>query len=197
MAQTIRLMAPAQAQIRPKALAMSMNKEALTDTNLASSTLSIALASMLDVPEARADCTFSIEERICRNGRTSVSAIIGRMHSRNLRASHDRLACGGREFRHDLNASSLQSCGSLNDQGNPLNSQQMRPPSERTRKPRLALKLLTLVITQRRLRRTDATGVPSVILRLSVIKVILTTENSVDVPSCREAARCQNVHCLH
>jgi hypothetical protein len=54
MTQTISLMVPTQAQIRPKAFAMSMNKEALTGTNLAFSTRGIALAWMLDIPEAGA-----------------------------------------------------------------------------------------------------------------------------------------------
>ena len=68
MAQTISLMVRAQAQIQPKAFAMSMNKVALTGTNLVFSTRSMALAWMLDVPEAGADCMSSFEERICRNG---------------------------------------------------------------------------------------------------------------------------------
>jgi hypothetical protein len=46
---------------------------------------------------------FSIEERICRNGQTSVSASVGRMRARTQTASHDTLACGGGEFRDDLN----------------------------------------------------------------------------------------------
>jgi hypothetical protein len=54
MAQTISLMVPAQAQIRPKAFAMFMNKESLTGARLAFSTHSMALAWMLDVPEAEA-----------------------------------------------------------------------------------------------------------------------------------------------
>ena len=116
-----------------------MNNEALAGTNLAFSTPSIALVWMLDVPEAGADWMFSIEERICRNGQTSGSAAVGRMLGRTQGASHDRLACGGRRLRDDLNALSLHRyfCGRnafypLNDQGNPLISQQMRPPSGRT-----------------------------------------------------------------
>lgn len=35
---------------------------------------------------------FSIEERICRNGKTSVSAAVGRMHGRTHGASRDQLA---------------------------------------------------------------------------------------------------------
>jgi hypothetical protein len=131
-------MEPAEAQIRPKAFGMSMNSEALAGTNLAFSTPSIALVWMLDVPEAGADWMFSIEERICRNGQTSGSAAVGRMLGRTQGASHDKLACGGRRLRDDLNAPSLHRyfCGQnafypLNDQGNPLISQQMRPPSER------------------------------------------------------------------
>jgi hypothetical protein len=69
MAQTISLMVPAPAQIRPKAFAISMNKEVLTSTNLASSTRSMALAWMLDVSEAGADCMFSFEGRIYRTAR--------------------------------------------------------------------------------------------------------------------------------
>ena len=136
MAQAINLMKPAQALIRPKAFAMSMNKEALTGTDLAFSTRGMALAWMLDVPEAGTDYMVSIE-RICRNGRTSVSATIGRMHGRPQRAPHE----GGR-VRDDLNEPSLQRYFGgrnapypLNDPGNPLKTQQMRPPSERTRRP--------------------------------------------------------------
>jgi hypothetical protein len=74
MAQTISLMEPAQAQIRPKAFEMSINKEGPTGTNLAFPTLSVALAWMFDVPEAGADCMFSIEERISRGDRNTASA---------------------------------------------------------------------------------------------------------------------------
>jgi hypothetical protein len=115
-----------------------MNKEALTGTNLAFSSRSMTPAWMLDVPEAGADCMFSVEGRICRKGQTSVSATIGWMQRRTQSASNDRLACGGGEFRDDLNALCLESyfrgrnVYSLNDPGNPLKSQQMRPPSERT-----------------------------------------------------------------
>ena len=56
----------------------------------------------------------------------------------------------------------------LNDQGNPLKSQQMRPPSERTRNPRLALKSLTLsaqreVKEKSKSRTTGPKYVPSAI----------------------------------
>jgi hypothetical protein len=104
MAQTISLMVPAQVQIRPKAFAMSMNKEALTGTNLAFSIRSMTLAWMPDVPEAGADCMSSFEEKICRNGQTSAPATVGRIQGRTRRVSNDRLACGGGEFRDDLNA---------------------------------------------------------------------------------------------
>jgi hypothetical protein len=140
MDQTISLMAPAQAQIRPKAFAMSMNKEALTRTKLTFSSRSMALVRMLGVPEAGADCMFLFEER---NGRTSVSATVGRRQSRTQGSSNDRLACGGGEFRDDLNAPSLEryfrarnAPYSLDDPGNPLKSQQMRAPSERTKHQR-------------------------------------------------------------
>jgi hypothetical protein len=137
MAQTISLIVPAQAQIRPKGFAVSMNKEALTGTNLAFSTRSTALAWMLDEPEARADCMLSFEERICRNGQTSVPATLGRLQGRTQRASNDRLAYGGGRFRDNLNAPSLErylrgrnAPYSLDDPGNHLKSQRMRrPPS--------------------------------------------------------------------
>jgi hypothetical protein len=100
----------------------------------------MALAWMFDVSEAGADCMFSIEEKICRNGQTLVLGTAGRMHDRTEGASHDRLACRGGEFRDDLNAPSLEryfrarnAPYSLDDPGNPLKSQQMRPPSERTK----------------------------------------------------------------
>jgi hypothetical protein len=115
---------------------MSANKEALTGTNL----VFPALAWAFDVPEAGADCMFSIEEKIGRSGQTSVLGTSGRMHGRTERASHDRLACGEVEFWDDLNAPSLQryfrdrnAPYSLNDLDNPLKSQQMRAPSERTK----------------------------------------------------------------
>jgi hypothetical protein len=83
---------------------------------------------------------FLFEERICQNGQMSVSATVDRMQERTQRAFNDRLACGGGEFRDDLNAPSLEryfplerylrgrnAPYSLNDQGNPLKSQKMRP----------------------------------------------------------------------
>ena len=83
---------------------------------------------------------FSFEERIFRNGRTSVSATVGRRQSRTQGASNDRLACGGGEFRDDLHAPSLEryfrarnAPYSLDDPGNTLKLQQMRAPSERTK----------------------------------------------------------------
>jgi hypothetical protein len=118
---------------------MSVNKEALTDTKLAFSTRRMALAWMLDVPEGGADCMFSFRERICQNGQTSVSPAVGQMQGRSRRASNDRLACGAGEFRDDLNAPSRERYFQarnapyfLNDLGNPLKSQEMRSPSERT-----------------------------------------------------------------
>jgi hypothetical protein len=144
MAQTISLMVPTQSQIRSKAFAMSMNKEALTGTNLAYSTRSMALVWMLDAPETGADYMFSFEGGICRSGQTSASATNCRMHNRIQGASNDRLACRGGEFRDDLNAPSLEryfrgrnAPYSLNDADNLLKSQQMRPPSDHN--PRLAL----------------------------------------------------------
>jgi hypothetical protein len=138
MAQTVSLIVPAQAQIRPKAFAMSMNKNALRGINLAFSTRSVALAWMLEVPEAGTNLHFLFEERICRNGQTSVSATVGQVQGRTQRASKDRLACRAGEFRDDLNAPSLEryfrrrnAPYSLNDLDNPLKSQQMRAPSER------------------------------------------------------------------
>ena len=138
MAQAISLMVPTQAQIRSEAFVMSMNTEALTGTNLAFLTRSVTLAWMLDVLETGADCMFSFEERICRNGQASVPATVGRMQGRTQSVSNDRLACGGGEFR-DLHAPSLEmyfrarnAPYSLTDRCNHLKSQQMRAPSERT-----------------------------------------------------------------
>jgi hypothetical protein len=62
MDQTISLMAPAQAQIRPKAFAMSMNKDALTGTNLAVSTRSMALVWMLDVQRQELIACFRLKK---------------------------------------------------------------------------------------------------------------------------------------
>jgi hypothetical protein len=87
----------------------------------------------------------SIEESICRNGQTSVSASIARLQGRTQRAFNDRLACGGGELRDDVRYLERYFRGrnapySLNDIGNPLKSQQMRAPSERTINPQSALK---------------------------------------------------------
>src|SRR5258707_13011895 len=97
MAQTISLMEPAQAQIQPEAFEMSINKEALTGTNLAFPTLGVALAWMFDVPEAGADCLFSIEERISGGDRKTASPTVGRRLSRSQTASpaRARRATGG------------------------------------------------------------------------------------------------------
>jgi hypothetical protein len=116
---------------------MSTNKEALTGTNIAFSTRSMAPAWMLDLPEAGADRMFSFEERICRNGQTSVSATVGPQ-----RASNERLACGEGEFRDDLNATSLERHFSVRnapyavkDRSNPVKSQKMRPPLRADHEP--------------------------------------------------------------
>jgi hypothetical protein len=74
---------------------------------------------------------FSFEESIRWNGQTSVSSTLGRMQGRTQRASNDRLGCEGCEFQKVLSGSKCTY--SLNDPGNSLNSQQMRPPSESAR----------------------------------------------------------------
>lgn len=83
---------------------------------------------------------FSFEEGICRNGQTSVPATVGRLRDRTQRASNDRTAFGGGEFRNGLNAPSLERhfCArnapySSSDPGNLLKLQQMRATSERTK----------------------------------------------------------------
>jgi hypothetical protein len=139
MAQTISLMEPAQAQIRPKAFEMSINKEALTGTNLAFPTLSVALAWMFDVPEAGADCVFSIEERISRGDRNTASATVGRMLSRSQRAFPTQSAHGKGEVVVTAKRLPLQrylwarnAPYALKDRGNLLKLHEMRAPSERT-----------------------------------------------------------------
>jgi hypothetical protein len=79
---------------------------------------------------------FWFEGRICEYGQTSVSATNGWMQGRTQRASNDRLACGGDEFRDDLNAPSLESYFrgrnapySLNDPSNPYRNKCDRPIS--------------------------------------------------------------------
>src|SRR5258707_15549668 len=94
MAQTISLMEPAQAQIQPEAFEMSINKEALTGTNPAFPTLGVALAWMFDVPEAGADCQFSIEKRIAGGERNTAAANVGRKIRRSQKAVPTRADSG-------------------------------------------------------------------------------------------------------
>jgi hypothetical protein len=137
MAQT---MVPAQAQIRPEALQMSKNNEAITGMSFAFSIRSMPSAWMLDVPKSGADCSFAVEERICRSGQASIPAtVLGRMQRGNQKGSNDMFAFGDVNYREDLKDPSLEryfrgrnAPYAVKDRDNPLKSQQMRPPSERT-----------------------------------------------------------------
>jgi hypothetical protein len=83
----------------------------------------------------RAFCMFSIEEKICRNGQTSILGTVGRMLSRSQRAFPTRFARGKGEVVATPKVPPLQrylwarnAPYSLNDLDNPLKSQEMRTP---------------------------------------------------------------------
>jgi hypothetical protein len=82
---------------------------------------------------------FSIGERIRYGHRTPVSATLGRMLGQSQGASRQIGARGGGLW-DDVKALALQrhfwvrnAPYAAKDRGNPLKSQQMRPPSERTK----------------------------------------------------------------
>jgi hypothetical protein len=97
----ISLTVPAQAQIRPKAFAMSMNKETLTGTCLALSARSVAFAWMLDVPGAVADCRLSLKRGSARTARRrhQPPSVGCRVEPREPPATGSH---AGGEFRDDL-----------------------------------------------------------------------------------------------
>ncbi len=91
-----------------------------------------------NVPDAGTRLAFSIEDRIWDGQRTSVSATVGRTLGASQGVPRQIRARGGGLGDH-FKAASLQrhfwarnAPYSLNDPYNPLNSQQMRAPSERT-----------------------------------------------------------------
>jgi len=109
---------------------------------------SMTLVWTLDIPNAGAGCMFSIEDRIWDGQRASSSDTVGRMLFRSQGALR-WVRARGVGFGDDVKAPPperyfwVQNAPySLNDPDNLLKLQQMRPPSERTRSPRLALKSL-------------------------------------------------------
>jgi len=100
---------------------------------------SMALAWSLNVPEAGAGRMFSIEDMVWDSQRTSVSATLGRTLCQSQRASR-QVRTRGCGLWDDLKASPLQryfwarnAPYVSKDPDNPLKSQQMRAPSERTK----------------------------------------------------------------
>lgn len=117
---------------------MSKTDEAITGTSFAFSIRSMPSASMLDVSKPEADCSFAVEERICRSGQAPIPAIVV---DRMQRGSNDMFAFGDVNYWEDLNDPSLERYFGgrnapypLNDPSNPLKLQEMRPPSERTKR---------------------------------------------------------------
>ena len=93
----------------------------------------------------------SIEYEIWDGEGTSVSTTTGRALGAGRRVPQQSRTSSGR-LEDDFKAASLQTHFwvrnapyAVNDRGNSLKSQQMRPPSERTINPRLASKSLTLI----------------------------------------------------
>src|SRR5271163_3961477 len=110
---------------------------------------SMAVVWTLNVSDAGTRRASSIEDRIWDGLRMSVSATVGRTPT--LGQALQRVRTHGAWFGRDLKAASLQrhfwvrnAPYAVKDGGNPLKSQQMRPPSERTINPRFELKSLAL-----------------------------------------------------
>jgi hypothetical protein len=99
---------------------------------------SIAVVWTLNVPDAGTRRVFSIEDRIWDGQRTSVSAKVGRTLGTS-RGVLRQIRTRGGGLGDDFEAASPQrpfwvrnAPYAVKDRGNPLKSQQMRPPSERT-----------------------------------------------------------------
>ena len=99
---------------------------------------SMAVVWTFDVPDAGTRRVFSTEDKIWDGQTTTVSATVGRALGASRGVPRLMHTHGG-GFGNDFKAASLQKhfCGRnapylLSDQDNPLKSQQMRPPSERT-----------------------------------------------------------------
>src|SRR6266571_6061252 len=100
----------------------------------------MAVVWTFNVPDAGTRRVFSIEDRIWDGQRTSVSATVGRTLGAS-RGVHRQILTRGGGLGDDFKAASLQRHlwvrnNAVKDRSNPLKSQQMRPPSERTRNPR-------------------------------------------------------------
>ncbi len=111
----------------------------------------MAVVWTLNVLDAGTCRAFLIEHRIWDGQRTSVSATVAQTLGTS-RGVPRQIRTRGGGIRDDFKAVSLQrylwlrnAPYALNDRGNPLKSQQIRPPSERTINPRLASKSLTLI----------------------------------------------------
>jgi len=99
---------------------------------------SMAVVWTFDVPDAGTRRVFSTEDKIWDGQTTTVSATVGRTlgASRGVRG---QIRTRGGRLGEDFKAASLQrhfwvqnAPYAVKDRGNPLKSQQMRPPSERT-----------------------------------------------------------------
>jgi len=108
----------------------------------------MAVVWTFNVPNAGTRRVFSIEDRIWDGQRTSVSATVGGTLGTS-RGVLRQIRTRGGGLGDDFKAASLQrhfwvrnAPYAVKDRGNPLKSQQMRAPSERTINPRLALKSL-------------------------------------------------------
>ena len=99
---------------------------------------SMAVVWTFNVPNAGTRRVFSIEDRIWDGQMTSVSVTVGRMLGTS-RGVLRQIRTRGGGLGDDFKAASLQrhfwvrnAPYAVKDRGNPLKSQQMRPPSERT-----------------------------------------------------------------
>jgi len=99
----------------------------------------MAVVWTFNVPDARTRRVFSIEDGIWDCQRTSVSATVGRTLGAS-RGVPRQIRTRGGDLGDDFKVASLQrhfwarnAPYAVKDRGNPLISQQMRPPSERTK----------------------------------------------------------------
>ena len=110
------------------------------ERSLVSKDSQMTLGRTLNVPDAGADRMLSIEDMVWNSQRTSVSATVGRTLAQSQGASR-KVRTRGCGFWDDLEASPLQrhfwvrnAPYALRDPCNSLKSQQMRAPSERTKR---------------------------------------------------------------